>query len=117
MSVIALVSDLIFESKIRAVAGRAGVPVQTVRKLADVGSRMSGCKAVLLDLHVETEAVLEFIRKQRDSSPRPRIIVFLSHVERELAQQARDAGADEILPRSKFTRELEQILRRAAPDV
>ncbi|MGB6199527.1 MAG: hypothetical protein WA871_09510 [Candidatus Acidiferrales bacterium] len=47
------------------------------------------------------------------NSPRRRVIAFLSHVQTELAEQARAAGCDEVMPRSKFTQELPRILRDA----
>jgi hypothetical protein len=38
---------------------------------------------------------------------------FLSHVQTELAELARAAGCQDVMPRSKFTAELAQILGRA----
>jgi hypothetical protein len=41
------------------------------------------------------------------------MVGFLSHVQVDLAEQARAAGCDEVMPRSKFTRDLAQILSSA----
>jgi hypothetical protein len=38
---------------------------------------------------------------------------FLSHVQTELAEKALAAGCQEVLPRSKFTADLAEILGRA----
>jgi hypothetical protein len=38
---------------------------------------------------------------------------FLSHVQIDLAEQARAAGCSEVMPRSKFTKDLATILARA----
>jgi hypothetical protein len=40
-------------------------------------------------------------------------VAFLSHVQTELAAQARAAGATEVLPRSVFTQNLARILETA----
>lgn len=42
-----------------------------------------------------------------------RIIAFLSHVQTDLAERARAAGCAEVMPRSKFTQNLAEILREA----
>jgi hypothetical protein len=42
-----------------------------------------------------------------------RMVGFLSHVQVDLAEQARAAGCDEVMPRSKFTQNLAEILSSA----
>jgi CheY-like chemotaxis protein len=42
-----------------------------------------------------------------------RVIAFLSHVQTELAERARAAGCQDVMPRSKFTQNLAAILRGA----
>ena len=42
-----------------------------------------------------------------------RVIAFLSHVQTDLAERARSAGCAEVMPRSKFTQNLAEILRGA----
>jgi DNA-binding NarL/FixJ family response regulator len=41
------------------------------------------------------------------------IVAFLSHVQTELAIQAKAAGSSEVLPRSVFTQNLARILETA----
>jgi DNA-binding NarL/FixJ family response regulator len=49
-----------------------------------------------------------------DASGNPRrVIAFLSHVQTDLAERARAAGCQEVMPRSKFTQNLATILRGA----
>jgi DNA-binding NarL/FixJ family response regulator len=46
------------------------------------------------------------------------IIGFLSHVQGDLKMKATEAGCDMVLPRSAFSQNLPQLLRRhGAPDV
>jgi hypothetical protein len=42
-----------------------------------------------------------------------RVIAFLSHVQTDLAERARAAGCQDVMPRSKFTQNLATILRGA----
>jgi CheY-like chemotaxis protein len=42
-----------------------------------------------------------------------RVIAFLSHVQTDLAERARAAGCQDVMPRSKFTQNLAAILRGA----
>ena len=42
-----------------------------------------------------------------------RVVAFASHVKVELIRAAREAGADEVLPRSAFTTQLADILAAA----
>jgi len=42
-----------------------------------------------------------------------RVIAFLSHVQTDLAERARAAGCADVMPRSKFTQNLAEILRGA----
>jgi hypothetical protein len=43
---------------------------------------------------------------------RPVVIAFGSHVATARLQTARDAGCDEVLPRSRFSAELPELLRK-----
>jgi len=51
--------------------------------------------------------------KLRAAAKDMRVVAFLSHVQKELAQQAKDAGCDEVMPRSSFTQNLAEILSPA----
>jgi hypothetical protein len=50
----------------------------------------------------------------RNAQPHLRVIAFLSHVQTGLAEQAKTAGFDEVMPRSKFSMNLPEILASAA---
>ena len=68
---------------------------------------------VIVDLNARQGALdaLEQICKW-PGNPR-RVIAFLSHVQTELAERARAAGCQDVMPRSKFTQDLAAILRGA----
>ncbi|MBX3409731.1 MAG: hypothetical protein KF859_07575 [Phycisphaeraceae bacterium] len=111
-----LASDLIWASKIRATADALGIPVRPVRSLEMLEARLadSSPAALLADLDAP-EAALSLIARLRahwadDKARAVRIIAWGPHVEKDLLQQARDAGADDVLTRGAFDHNLEHIL-------
>jgi CheY-like chemotaxis protein len=98
--VVALVDDLIFRTKILETAKHAGVDVLAVSAPAvvDLNARTGGITA------------LQRLREAGNQAP---VVAFLSHVQTELAEQARAAGCTSVLPRSKFSQQLPEILRQA----
>lgn len=112
--VVALVDDLIFQSKLRETARQVGVElavVLTADALVAEAEREE-TRLVVVDLNARANALaaLETLRTRSISRP---IVGFLSHVQTELAGRARAAGCAEVLPRSKFTAQLADILSRA----
>jgi len=109
--ILALVDDLFFQARLRETARHVGVEVQTVATgeafLAEA-QRESPALAVV-DLNARTAAV-EAIATLRAAGLHTPVIGFFSHVQAELAERARAAGCDRLLPRSQFTRELPTIL-------
>ena len=101
MNVAALVSDLIFASRITG----HGVPV----RIARAADELDGADLVLIDL--ECPDAMDAIARCREQSSR--IVAFGSHVRKDLLDAARAAGADEVLPRSAFVNRLREILTAA----
>jgi hypothetical protein len=58
------------------------------------------------------QAVEQLCAAGSPGNPR-RVIAFLSHVQTDLAERARNAGCMDVMPRSKFTQNLAEILRGA----
>jgi len=60
---------------------------------------------------------LKTLRGERDALDRQRAALLsarsIEHVQRELAEQAKNAGCHEVLPRSSFTQNLAEILSPA----
>jgi len=103
--VLLLCRDLMFLSKVTATAKAAGVAVQVVRDpatLPPAGTRL------LVDLNQEG-AVDAAARWRAETGGR--VVGFVSHVDTETIGRARGAGLDQVLPRSRFTAELESLLR------
>lgn len=108
--VVALMDDLFFQMKLAETAKHVGVEVKVAAN-GDALIRLmeSKPKLVIVDLNARSQP-LQTIEKLRQTSKDIRVVAFLSHVQTELAAQARAAGCDEVLPRSSFTQNLAAIL-------
>jgi hypothetical protein len=92
--VVAFVDDLMDRSRVtQAVAG-----VRFARRVEDA----AGAELVVVDLARHADAV----RAVRAQSPSVRIVAFGPHVDEDAANRARGDGADTVLPRSRFFRDV-----------
>ena len=109
---LACLDDLFFRSKIEATARNLNVPVRFTQpgKLVEE-CRGGGCAAVLADLSVNGDLLGAVKTLRADSATRDLPIVgFLSHVDRELARKAEEAGVTRVLPRSQFSESLPDLM-------
>src|SRR5712691_8106882 len=119
-TVIAVVDDLFFASKIRGAAEQLGVAVSFPRGLdALTKAALSDPPSLIVcDLHSQKIDAMELAKRlkadeQLRSIP---LLGFFSHVQTELQRQALDAGFDRVMPRSAFSRNLADILSGQEPD-
>src|SRR5688572_13787657 len=101
MTIVVLVKDLFFKSKIDATA-------QALKKDVIFSSdfyTIKNPKLVLVDLE---EFGLEGVQKIKEENPHAKIIGFLSHKRMDLISRAREIGI-EVLPRSVFVEKLSEI--------
>ncbi len=114
MAVVALITDLFFVAKVKGTADGLGVPLVVVRQVEALRLELqAGARLVLIDLNVAGVDVCGAIRVCKERPQPPQVIGFLSHVQTELAEAARAAGADLVLPRSRFTEQLPTLLQAA----
>jgi len=102
--------DLFFQMKLAETAKHLGVEV----KVAATGEALQALlepppKLLIVDLNSRSQPIAAIQRLRADKN-RVRVVAFLSHVQTELAAQARAAGCDEVMPRSVFTQNLAAIL-------
>jgi CheY-like chemotaxis protein len=112
-TVLALVDDIFFQARISATAKQVGVELKMFGGAeALVAGASAGCELIVIDLNARADAIgaLNQLREAGNQTP---VVAFLSHVQTELAEQARAAGCTEVMPRSKFTQDLSAILGRA----
>ncbi len=110
MKVLALVSDLLFESKLSGMARVVGAELRAIRRAEDLIASVGDAQRVLVDLNAAGD-VLGEVRRLRAARPDVPVIGFLSHVQVDLAQAAREAGVDPVLSRSRFTEQLAELLQ------
>jgi len=117
---IVLIDDLFFQAKLHQTAKLTGVTLETVATGEQLlkSAAASPSALIIVDLNAR-QGALEAVEQLgtlgnsgNAGNPR-RVIAFLSHVQTELAERARAAGCQEVMPRSQFTQNLAAILRGA----
>ena len=120
--IFAFVDDLFFLAKIQETARKMNVKVEFVKTDKDIYERMgqNGDKPALIifDLNSNASKPLTTIPKLKTKLKKAtNIIGFVSHVQGDLKLKAQEAGCDMVLPRSAFSQNLAQLLRRhGAPE-
>jgi DNA-binding NarL/FixJ family response regulator len=114
---IALIDDLFFLAKVHQTAKLTGVALETASTGEQLLKAAEGSPAamILVDLNAR-QGALDAVEKlcATNGAGNPRhVIAFLSHVQTDLAAKALAAGCTEVMPRSKFTQNLAEILRGA----
>jgi hypothetical protein len=106
MRVLALVTDLMFASRITAEAKAAGVQVQILRK-PEALEKADG-NLLLADLNLPGAAAAG---ANWGSGEGRRVVGFVSHMDAAAIAAAREAGVQEIMARSRFVQILPDLLR------
>lgn len=112
-TVVAVVNDLMFGSRIRAAAQQAGVDVAFVRNAGDLAARAAHADLVLLDLEtrwLDAPAAIRSLRSDAATEGVP-VVAFGPHVAGEALKAAREAGAHRVLARSAFVAQLQDLMR------
>jgi CheY-like chemotaxis protein len=109
--VLAAVADLLFRSKISETASSLGIEAafpRNPRRLLDA-LRDSPPDLLVLDLNSARFEPLTLLRDVRSEEVTREIptVGFLSHVQKDLAIAAREAGCDHVVARSAFTKDLQ----------
>ena len=112
--IIAVVDDMFFASKIRAVAEAVGTEISFARSREGLiqKAREAKPRLIVVDLHnqkIEPAALAAELKADDELRAIP-LLGFFSHVQTELQQNALNAGFDQVIPRSVFARDLQKIL-------
>ena len=116
--VFAFVEDLFFLSKIQDTGRKMNVKVEFVKNEKELAERMKSNgveqpSLIIFDLNNANAKPLTLIPKLKSKLKKgTSIIGFLSHVQGDLKLKAHEAGCDMVLPRSAFSQNLPQLLRR-----
>jgi len=121
--IFAFIDDLFFMAKIQETARKLNVKVEFVKTDKDLTEKMQQNgeekpSLIIFDLNSNNSKPLTLIPKLKSKLKKgTSIIGFLSHVQGDLKQKAHEVGCDMVLPRSAFSQNLPQLLRRhGAPD-
>jgi CheY-like chemotaxis protein len=113
-TVIAVVDDMFFASKIRATGKALGMVVNFPRTMEALISLANedAPHLIVVDLHHQKLNPIDLANKLKAHETLKEIplLGFFSHVQADLQRQAVQAGYDEVLPRSLFARDLANIL-------
>ncbi len=113
------IDDLFFLAKIQETARKLGVKVGFVKADKDIVARLAdapeGAKPSLIvfDLNNVNAKPLTLIPRIKSKLKRgTSVIGFLSHLQGDLKVKALEAGCDMVMPRSAFSQNLPNLLRR-----
>ncbi len=116
--IFAFVDDLFFAAKIQETARKLNVKVEFAKNEKDLADRMASNgeekpSLIIFDLNNAAAKPLTLIPKLKSKLKKgTSIIGFLSHVQGDLKQKAHEVGCDMVVPRSAFSQNLPQLLRR-----
>jgi hypothetical protein len=116
--IFAFVDDLFFLAKIQEVSRKLNVKVEFVKSEKDITDKTGDNpddkpSLIVVDLNSNSIKPLPTISKLRSKFKKPTSIVgFVSHVQGDLKMKAQEAGCDVVMPRSAFSQNLPNILRR-----
>ena len=121
--IFAFVDDLFFQAKIQETARKLNVKVEFVKTEKDLLDHMKQNgeekpSLIIFDMNNANAKPLTLIPKLKTKLKKgTSIIGFLSHVQGDLKMKAHEVGCDMVLPRSAFSQNLPQLLRRhGAPE-
>jgi DNA-binding NarL/FixJ family response regulator len=111
--VVALIDDLFFQLKVAETAKQLGIEFKVATNPDALFTLLEPpTMLVIVDLNSRNQPVAT-IERLHATQKELRVVAFLSHVQTELAAQARAAGCLEVMPRSVFTQNLAAILQAA----
>ena len=118
MAILAAVDDLLFRSKIRAVAKHVSADIAFAQTADEILAKTRETKPALvifdLDSAKSNPVVTISTIKKDPALAGVRTIGFASHVHVDLIEAARAAGTDQVMPRSQFAGNLAAILASGA---
>ena len=116
--ILAAVEDLLFKSKISETASQLGIEATFPRNPRRLLEAMheSPPDLLVLDLNSARFEPLTLLEDVRSDEATRDVPTVGSHVQKDLAVAAREAGCDRVVARSAFTKDLPQLLADRTPD-
>lgn len=117
------IEDLFFLAKIQETAKKVGVKVAFLKNDKEAIAKLTDCdeserpSLIVFDLNNFNAKPLSLIPKIKAKLKKSTSIIgFLSHVQADLKAKAIEAGCDTVMPRSAFSQNLPNLLRRHGLD-
>ncbi len=117
------IEDLFFVAKIQEASRKLGIKVEFAKGDKDTLARITGtseeerASLIVFDLNNAAAKPLTLIPKLKAKLKRgTSVIGFLSHLQGDLKAKAIEAGCDMVMPRSAFSQNLPNLLRRHGLD-
>ena len=109
-----LTTNLLFSTMVTGTASALG---QRVAVASNVAEAVELCRAippayVIIDLGMAEIEIEAAVARLREAAGPIATIAYGSHVDKARLDAARAAGCDEVMPRSRFSAELPDLLRR-----
>ena len=109
-TVVALAADLIFAARIRAAADT--VRVILAKDVEDFLTKIRTEQPQLIVLDLDRRGLdVQHVVRQIKTLSDAHVLAYVSHVRADLIAAARDAGADRVMARGAFAKEMQAILR------
>lgn len=108
------VDDMFFAAKISATAGALGIAITRIESAEDLIAHVerAGARLIIIDLNsarLDPIPTILYFKSKADLKAIP-IIGFVSHVQVDLMNSAQEAGCDQVMPRSAFSKRLPELL-------
>ena len=114
--VVAVLDDMFFSSKIKQAAKQAGTDLEIIKNSGGLIEALINAppSLIIIDLNSKKFNSLELLKSIKATSELEGVTTlgYMPHVEEELKKQAVLVGCDVIMPRSRFSRELVEILKK-----
>jgi len=118
--ILALISDLFFGMRVRNTAEQLGISLKLIDSASDIGDsdgfsvliEESSPKLVILDIHsaLPWQAWIKSAKENEQLRNIP-WLAFGSHTSIDLLNEAKQLGADSVIAKSKFTKELPILMQ------
>lgn len=113
--ILVAVDDLFFVARIQETARKLGVNVEFAKTDQEILEKAEALpNLIIFDLNSHSAKPLQTIQRLRQNPGMKKVslIAFVSHVQADLKLQAQEAGCDMVMPRSAFSQNLPNLLRR-----
>jgi len=115
-----LTTDIFFSSKVREAAKSNRIAVEFIKSKEGLIDRLASRppSVIIIDLSCKKLNPVRLIGEIKSTGPLKEIpmIGYLPHVDTDLKNEAVKEGCDTLLPRSRFAREVGEILSRFAAE-